>query len=145
MLNYCPHCGTKITQGANFCTSCGAPIQRTAEEKKVYQGTVNGASGAYNAPKKAVDKSDSIMSMVFGAIAPLFAVLSIIPFAGFICMGIAITFIALAKSKRNLYVRQAGQDNGFSRAGKIVSTVSIPLTCFFSMYCLIFTLVILFA
>jgi hypothetical protein len=51
----------------------------------------------------------------------------------------------VSKKKRNAYVREAGEDMGFSRAGKITSTVAIPLLCFFTLYGLAFTLTILLA
>ncbi len=142
MLNYCPYCGARVNDGANFCTSCGA---RLSEEKKVYQGTVSAPSGAYSEPKKEVSKADSISSMVFGAMSPFFSIFCMFPFIGILFIGLTITFIVLAKSRRNRYVREAGEDNGFSRAGKITSTVAIPLTCFFSLYFLAFTLGIIFA
>jgi len=28
-LNYCSHCGTKITEGASFCSECGSKIERS--------------------------------------------------------------------------------------------------------------------
>ena len=134
MINYCPHCGARVEQGANFCTACGSPLK---EGKLAYQGT---ASNSVNPASKEL----SIASMVYAAISPLFAIFSMIPFLGFIFIALSITFISLAKSKRNAYVRLAGKDNGFSRAGKIVSTVAIPITCFFSIYCIAFTLAIIF-
>ena len=51
----------------------------------------------------------------------------------------AIVFIIISKKQRNNYVSQAGKDNGFSRAGKILSTIAIPVTIFFGIIGLMIT------
>ena len=94
-------------------------------------------------PKKEVSKSDAITSMVFGILSIFMAIFAIYPFVGFLFMGTSLAFIIVAKKKRNAYVREAGEDMGFSRAGKITSTVAIPLLCFFTLYGLVFTLALL--
>jgi hypothetical protein len=96
-------------------------------------------------PKKEVSKSDAITSMVFGILSIFMAIFAVYPFVGFLFMGTSLAFIIVSKKKRNAYVREAGEDMGFSRAGKITSTVAIPLLCFFTLYGLVFTLTILLA
>lgn len=39
-MSYCPHCGTQLSNGATFCSSCGAPINTTAKQNSFHQSTV---------------------------------------------------------------------------------------------------------
>ena len=38
-MAYCVYCGTKILDGANFCTSCGAPVTKESENETTTQET----------------------------------------------------------------------------------------------------------
>ena len=172
-MKFCAHCGAELVKDAKFCVYCGNEIKILEEQpEKIFTTVVNEAEGkaqneaeksaresqqayteppksrpVYHAepPKKEVSKSDAITSMVFGILSIFMAIFALYPFAGFLFMGTSLAFIIVAKKKRNAYVREAGEDMGFSRAGKITSTVAIPLLCFFTLYGLVFTLTILLA
>ena len=170
-MKFCAHCGAELVKDAKFCVYCGNEIKILEEQpEKIFTTVVNEpinenaneaeksapeAEQAYTEPpksrpvyhaeppKKEVSKSDAITSMVFGILSIFMAIFAIYPFVGFLFMGTSLAFIIVAKKKRNAYVREAGEDMGFSRAGKITSTVAIPLLCFFTLYGLVFTLVLL--
>ena len=172
-MKFCAHCGAELVKDAKFCVYCGNEIKILEEQpKKIFTTVVNEpekeavneaeksapksqqayteppkSRPVYHAepPKKEVSKSDAITSMVFGILSIFMAIFALYPFAGFLFMGTSLAFIIVAKKKRNAYVREAGEDMGFSRAGKITSTVAIPLLCFFTLYGLVFTLTILLA
>ena len=172
-MKFCAHCGAELVKDAKFCVYCGNEIKILEEQpEKIFTTVVNESEGkaqneaeksapesqqayteppksrpVYHAepPKKEVSKSDAITSMVFGILSIFMAIFALYPFAGFLFMGTSLAFIIVAKKKRNAYVREAGEDMGFSRAGKITSTVAIPLLCFFTLYGLVFTLTILLA
>ena len=172
-MKFCAHCGAELVKDAKFCVYCGNEIKILEEQpEKIFTTVVNepineNANEAeksapkteqayteppksrpvYHAepPKKEVSKSDAIISMVFGILSIFMAIFALYPFIGFLFMGTSLAFIIVAKKKRNAYVREAGEDMGFSRAGKITSTVAIPLLCFFTLYGLVFTLALLLA
>ena len=172
-MKFCAHCGAELVKDAKFCVYCGNEIKILEEQpEKIFTTVVNESEGkaqneaeksapesqqAYTEPpksrpvyyaeppKKEVSKSDAITSMVFGILSIFMAIFALYPFIGFLFMGTSLAFIIVAKKKRNAYVREAGEDMGFSRAGKITSTVAIPLLCFFTLYGLVFTLTILLA
>ncbi len=168
-MKFCAHCGAELVKDAKFCVYCGNEIKILEEQpEKIFTTVVNEpineaensapkAEQAYTEPpksrpvyhaeppKKEVSKSDAITSMVFGILSIFMAIFAIYPFVGFLFMATSLAFIIVAKKKRNAYVREAGEDMGFSRAGKITSTVAIPLLCFFTLYGLVFTLALLLA
>ncbi len=135
-MAYCAHCGNLVDDNAQFCGSCGA--SRTAQQpQQTYQTFQQPMNQAYYQPQpQPVSKKGSILSLVFGALSLLFGILSIyimLAGVGIIFLIPAIVFIIVSKKQRNNYVRQAGQDNGFSRAGGILSTIAIPVTIVFAL------------
>ena len=167
MAKFCSQCGAELLVDAKFCVYCGSAIANPrTEDEKIYTTAVNDEpkaqeSGAeaqagftpppvnerpvYHAepPKKVVSKSDAITSMVFGILSIFMGIFALYPFACFLFMGASIAFIIVAKKKRKAYLGEAEVDCGFSRAGKITSTVAIPVLSFFSIYGLAFTIAII--
>ncbi|MCB1039968.1 MAG: zinc-ribbon and FHA domain-containing protein [Acidimicrobiales bacterium] len=41
----CPHCGHRNQRGANFCSSCGQPLERVAEEPATITFTLDAEAG----------------------------------------------------------------------------------------------------
>ena len=172
MAKFCSQCGAELLVDAKFCVYCGSAVKNPrTEDEKIYTTVANDehkaqceaekswaeAQGAsvtpppvnerpvYHAepPKKVVSKSDAITSMVFGILSIFMGIFAIYPFACFLFMGASIAFIIVAKKKRKAYLGEAEVDCGFSRAGKITSTVAIPVLSFFSIYGLAFTIAII--
>ena len=163
MAKFCSQCGAELLVDAKFCVYCGSAIANPrTEDEKIYTTAVNDEpkaqeSGAeaqagftpppvnerpvYHAePPKVVSPKDAITSMVFGIVSIFMAIFSIYPFAIIAFMPASIIFICLAKVKARRYLREAGREIGFARAGRITSTVAIPLLSFFSIYGLAFTI-----
>lgn len=136
-MAFCRYCGSSVKDTDSFCNNCGARVEK-AEEPKVETAYAPSYTYVSEAPKE-VSKKNSILSMVFSIIGMFFSIFAVYPIAGFIFMVPGIVFTALAKGKRNSYVREAGSDNGFSRAGGIVSTIAIPVLIVFALLGLFIT------
>ena len=130
-MAFCTFCGGQVDEKAQFCGNCGAKI---AKEEPQFTPTYQ--TQTYETVKPAVSKKNSIFSLVFGVVSVFCAVFSWYPF--FILTVPAIIFLCLAKSKRNKYVEEAGEENGFAKAGRILSTVAIPLTAVLSIFSIYF-------
>ncbi|MBE6624985.1 MAG: zinc ribbon domain-containing protein [Ruminococcaceae bacterium] len=157
---FCVYCGSAIANPRTedekiYTTAVNDEHKAQGEAEKEKSGAeAQGASftpppvnerPVYHAepPKKVVSKSDAITSMVFGILSIFMGIFALYPFAGFFFMGASIAFIIVAKKKRKAYLGDAEVDCGFSRAGKITSTVAIPVLSFFSIYGLAFTIAII--
>lgn len=133
-MAYCSHCGNFIDDNAQFCGSCGAKKESTQQSYQTFQQPQQ--TYTYTSQPQQVSKKSSILSLVFGALSLFFGICSfyIMMFGvGIIFLIPAIVFIIISKKQRNNYVSQAGKDNGFSRAGKILSTIAIPVTIIFAL------------
>ncbi len=133
-MAFCRYCGNSVKEEDRFCNNCGARV-----EVENVQSNEQEYTSTYTEPVKEVSKRNSILSMIFSIVGISLSVFSIYPIIGFMFAIPSIIFTAVAKGKRNSYVREAGQDNGFSRAGSIVSTVAIPLIIVFSIFGLLLT------
>ncbi len=135
-MAFCTHCGNNVNDTDKFCGSCGASVNTSAQAQP--QAPQYQTQQAYYNPQpqpQNVSKKDSIMSLIFGGLSIFFGIFSMYPF--FIFLVPAIICTSIAKRKRNSYVAQAGCDNGFSKAGRILSTIAIPVTIFFGIIGLI--------
>ena len=43
-MNFCPNCGAQVAEGANFCTSCGKPLNLQTNEPVVQTAAGNNAA-----------------------------------------------------------------------------------------------------
>lgn len=152
----CASCGSEIDEGARFCPRCGTktgegskpeearqepspvynqPMQAHAPVRPVYEQPVY--EPPVNAPveqkPKNVSKKNSILSMAFGIASVFCGLFSWYYICPFIFIAGSIIFGSLSNSKREAYLREAGEQNGFTRAGKITTIVSIPLTIVFGI------------
>ena len=133
-MAYCSHCGNFVNDDAQFCGSCGAKQESTQQRYQTFQQPQQ--TYTYTQQPQQVSKKSSILSLVFGALSLFFGIFSVyimIYGVGIIFLIPAIIFIIIAKKQRNNYVSQAGADNGFSRAGGILSTIAIPVTIVFAL------------
>lgn len=135
-MAFCRFCGNKVNLEASFCDNCGAKIEKSETPNQTYTAEVISET-------KEVSKKNSILSMIFSIIGIFFSIFAIYPFAGIVFMFVGVIFTALSKKRRKAYIAEAGCDNGFSRAGKIVSTVAIPLIIVFTIIGLVLTGVII--
>ena len=154
---YCKSCFATLEDDAKFCTACGAPVvdepkveqeaprytdedierilaQKEAEfQAQQMQSQTNSYYGD-NEPDPDVSKKNSIMSMIFGIISAEFAFSAILSgLASLIIMIIALVFGSMAKKKANLYIAEAGAPNGMCKVGKIISSISIPVSIVFGI------------
>ena len=82
------------------------------------------------------------MSMVFGIVAIYFGIFALYPLLGLIAfMPAFIVFTALSKKFARKHIGLGYPQNGFYKAGKIVSTVAIPLGAVFSFFGFLMTIV----
>lgn len=147
----CVTCGRELDEGAKFCPQCGTktgessspaeprqesnpvynqPMQphapvRPVYEQPVYTPPVNEQS--VQKPRN-VSKKNSVLSMAFGIASLFCGLFSWYYICPFIFIAGSIIFGSLSNSKREAYIREAGEQNGFTRAGKITTTISIPVT-----------------
>lgn len=150
-MKFCPICGARLEQAYDFCSYCGTKIERNSQS---YVPSTQGAQPqgqAYGAPnyvyypqsqpRAKYNLKNSIMSMAFGGAALEFSVMSFIPFFGlFMFLPAFITFCALSKKYARMHLEQGYPQNGFCKAGKILSTVAIPLGVVYGLYGLMFML-----
>lgn len=143
---FCPKCGTKVEREENrpmFCAGCGKPLNENdafcsgcgkkqgAEEQvptysqPVYAPPVNPQP---EQKPKSVSKKNSVLSMAFGIASLFCGLFSWYYICPFIFIAGSIIFGSLSNSKREAYLKEAGEPNGFVRAGKITTTISIPVT-----------------
>lgn len=131
---FCTGCGKQLNENDAFCSSCGkkqgAQEQAPTYSQPVYAPTVNAT--AEQKPKN-VSKKNSILSMAFGIASVFCGLFSWYYICPFIFIAGSIIFGTLSNSKREEYLREAGEQNGFTRAGKITTIVSIPLTIVFGI------------
>jgi len=76
---YCAKCGTKLNDGAKFCSSCGTPVQQYTGAAAQGPGVQGMASqvGRFTGPA-AVKKSGRKMPVVIGCIAAILLVLILV-------------------------------------------------------------------
>ncbi len=163
---FCPYCGKQVSADSVFCSNCGASLAKPEEQDErakyeqaqyeqyqqgQYSENVNDAQTQYGYDQvqytqntyvhQPVSKKNSILSMIFSLVSLTSAVYAIIPPFLFIAFTpIAIVFMILGFKKRNTFVRENGMDNGFSKTGKICSTISIPVTIIFTLLGLILSI-----
>lgn len=139
-MNFCPICGAGLQPTHDFCPYCGTKIERSTQA--CAQDTQGAPSYVYyQQPRQKYNLKNSIMSMAFGGAALEFSVMSFIPFFGlFMFLPAFITFCALSKKYARMHLEQGYPQNGFCKAGKILSTVAIPLGVVYGLYGLMFML-----
>lgn len=136
-MAFCRNCGNQLADGALFCNKCGTKVAaapqassaQPASAQPVNQQYSYDNASAYVSTNDAAaqNKGKAIISLIFGIVALLFAILSWYPFACFFFFPAAIVFLCIAKAKRNAYIRNVGQDNGMAKAGNICATIAIPV------------------
>ncbi|MBQ3017939.1 MAG: zinc ribbon domain-containing protein [Clostridia bacterium] len=139
-MNFCPICGARLESTHDFCPYCGTKIERSTQ---AYLQDTQGAPSYvyYQQPRPKYNLKNSIMSMAFGGAALEFSVMSFIPFLGlFMFLPAFITFCALSKKYARMHLELGYPQNGFVKAGKILSTVAIPLGVVYGLYGLMFML-----
>lgn len=139
-MNFCPICGARLESTHDFCPYCGTKIERSTQ---AYLQDTQGAPSYvyYQQPRPKYNLKNSIMSMAFGGAALEFSVMSFIPFFGlFMFLPAFITFCALSKKYARMHLELGYPQNGFVKAGKILSTVAIPLGVVYGLYGLMFML-----
>jgi hypothetical protein len=78
-------------------------------------------------------KTNSFLSMLFSFFALGSSVLSFVPYACFVFIVAAVTFIALSKSKRERHLSTGDVDNKETNIGRIISTTAIPVLLGFAI------------
>lgn len=139
-MKFCPICGARLQPTHDFCPYCGTKIERSTQ---AYPQDTQGAPSYvyYQQPRPKYNLKNSIMSMAFGGAALEFSVMSFIPFLGlFMFLPAFITFCVLSKKYARMHLEQGYPQNGFCKAGKILSTVAIPLGVVYGLYGLMFML-----
>ena len=139
-MNFCPICGAGLQPTHDFCPYCGTKIESSTQ---AYLQDTQGAPSYvyYQQPRPKYNLKNSIMSMAFGGAALEFSVMSFIPFFGlFMFLPAFITFCALSKKYARMHLELGYPQNGFVKAGKILSTVAIPLGVVYGLYGLMFML-----
>ena len=145
-MNFCPICGAGLQPTHDFCPYCGTKIERSTQA--YLQDTQGAPSYVYyqQQPRAKYNLKNSIMSMAFGGAALEFSVMSFFPFLGLLLfLPSFITFTVLSKKYARMHLELGYPQNGFVKAGKILSTVAIPLGAFYSFYGLIVTLLFIVA
>lgn len=144
-MNFCPICGAGLQPTHDFCPYCGTKIERSTQA--CAQDTQGAPSYVYyQQPRPKYNLKNSIMSMAFGGAALEFSVMSFFPFLGLLLfLPTFITFTVLSKKYARMHLELGYPQNGFYKAGKILSTVAIPLGAFYSFYGLIVTLLFIVA
>ncbi|MBQ7906677.1 MAG: zinc ribbon domain-containing protein [Clostridia bacterium] len=128
----CKGCGQKLAEGTRFCPSCGTKAQETQGQEPPRPAQQPASEQPASEPK-AVSKKNSILSMAFGIASVFCGLFSWYYICPFIFIAGSIIFGSLSNSKREAYIREAGEPNGFTKAGKITTTVSIPVTIVFGI------------
>lgn len=156
---YCPNCGATIRAGSDTCQYCGTKVicqQAPTQEYQAYNQPNQGYGmpqnnyqpnyqNGYNPyyqprPRPRYNLKYSIMSMVFGIVAIYFGIFALYPLLGLIAfMPAFIVFTALSKKFARKHIGLGYPQNGFYKAGRIVSTVAIPLGAVFSFFGFILT------
>ena len=152
---YCPICGAMITPGSDTCKYCGTKVDgvnnvnnqgyQSAPNNSYQQSYQQSYQPSYQKPvKQKYSKKYSILSLVFGAVAIEFAALAVYPILGLISMlPCFIVCTALSKSFKNKHFDAGYPSNGFVKAGKILSTIAIPLGIVMTFLGFILTIVFL--
>lgn len=122
-MAYCSNCGNFLEEGSNFCDQCGKAVKQT-------QGNTSYQNSTSVPPKKA-SISDAVVAMVFSILALELSICCFFPVVCIPFIGLSIAFICFSKTKRNRYLECAVEENGFTKAANICSTIAIPLTAFF--------------
>lgn len=86
---FCPNCGTEITNGGSFCPACGKALAQAPQDPAAVQANGAGSSGVYGgAPQYAVPvqkkplNKNLIIGICAGAAVVILAVVLIVVFAG---------------------------------------------------------------
>ncbi len=119
---FCPHCGTKVQDGAAFCSACGTrlntptaadpvPVQPVIQPQYVPPQPVTYIQPQVQVQPQAEEKQKNTVAIV-GFVLSFFY-----PLAGLIC-----SIVGLVKSKK------CGQYKGFSIAGIVISAVSLVVS-----------------
>lgn len=151
-MKYCGYCGTKLQDEFKFCSSCGKAVELSktddevaqseplavecqAENKQSSSAQVNVVVAEKEAEcegKRASKLKYSIMGFAFGVGGLLSAIYCLIPlFNLFVFLPAFIVLTALSKKFLRKHIALDNRENGFYKAGKVVSTVAIPLGCVF--------------
>lgn len=150
---YCPICGAMINQGSDTCQYCGTKVNSVNNvNNQGYQSAPNNSyqqsyQPSYQQPvRQKYSKKYSILSMVFGAVSIEFAALAFYPILGLIfILPCFIVFSALSKSFKNKHFDAGYPSNGFVKAGKILSTIAIPVGIVMTLFGLILTIALISA
>lgn len=150
---FCPICGAMLKPETDTCQYCGTKVNSVNNvNNQGYQSAPNNSyqqsyQPSYQQPvKQKYSKKYSILSMVFGAVSIEFALLAFYPILGLIFMlPCFIVFVSLSRSFKNKHFGAGYPSNGFVKAGKIISTVAIPIGIVMTFLGLILTIALLSA
>lgn len=121
-MSFCPNCGAQLTDDSRFCTQCGANLSSAEAQQQQYT-----YSYVQEPEKPKVEKSLSVQCMIFAIIALIMAEYCV-SVSFIVCLPLALVFASLSKKKRNAWLDLTGEDNGFTKAGKIMSKIAIPVS-----------------
>lgn len=158
-MKYCGYCGAKLQDEFKFCSSCGKAVDfEKAEEESAPSESLTveceaekcervecEQASSVQSPvvtavkqeeaqksKKSQKLKNSIMGFAFGVGGLLSAIYCLIPLLNlFVFLPAFIVFTVLSKKFLKKHISLGNRENGFYKAGKIVSTVAIPLGCVF--------------
>ena len=151
-MKYCGYCGAKLQDEFKFCSSCGKAVELSKTDDEVAQSeplaveceaeNEQSSSAQVNVAilekeaerecKKVPRLKYSIMGFAFGVGGLLSAIYCLIPLLNlFVFLPAFIVLTALSKKFLRKHIALDNRENGFYKAGKVVSTVAIPLGCVF--------------
>ncbi len=122
---FCQKCGCKNSDGASFCSHCGAPINAQKTQFQ-YQHNVNFQTSAPRVPGKGM----GIAAMVLGITA---CVLCCYIYFALPCAIVGLVLGILSRSK----AKKAGLKNVCAIAGIACSAVALGLSILFVVYVII--------
>jgi len=136
---YCNQCGAEIENGKNFCTVCGAPLNKQGE---VGNSRFTNSYSTYGQPQYArpVNNDEGRAAaksvLTFGILSLAFAL-------SFILSPLGIIFGGVAKSKNSAFIQKGGIPYGPSKTGSGLSTAGIIVGIIYSVLLVIY--IVMFA
>ena len=137
-MPYCRECGNMVNEGNAFCHECGAKLNSEAPKQDYYEPK---SSYSYEPEVPQVSKRNAVLSFVFGLINTELAIFALLPYACLFFFPACLIFSILGIKKANQYVAVGGPTNAFAIIGKILSIVTLVLTCVFFILGIVMTFV----
>lgn len=148
-MKYCYSCGCKVEENYKFCPQCGIHFEEMKKENvEVEEEKIKSENNLVEVKveeRKPHRLKYSIMSFAFGVTGLYSALCCFTPLVGlYICLPMFIVFTSLSKKYARTHYSFGHKANGFVKAGRIVSTVAIPVGIVFSVIGLFYTAFFLF-